>query len=216
MSFLNALASDGLSVGLRFYAARMNRAGEMAVNEAAGPEEAPQTERMAEAERLAKPAPPPPPPKEQTPEEMAAGRAEAQAMLASDASLGRLQAARGESDQAEAAKLFAGGEETADASVMNGEMAAAEQLAGAAQVAGEAEEPDAEEGEEGEDGKDKAGGEELTQEEEEEVQEMKKRDREVRTHELSDRAGRPEICRGRRGAHQQPRFFRSGTGPARR
>lgn len=178
MSFLNALASDGLSVGLRFYAAKINRASEVAATAVTRPEEEQQTSRMAEAERLSKPAPPPPPPlpKEQSPEEMAAGRAEANAILAADGSLGVLQAS-------ETAQMFTAGEEAAGGAVLNGELAAGDQIAGAKAAENSGEPEDAESESEDEGGEGNAVGKELTEEEQKQVQEMKQRDREVRTHE---------------------------------
>lgn len=90
MSYLNALASDGLSVGLRFYTSKLNErktetpalpAAELQAS--ACPAEA---EEKA-AQRVKTPAPQP-----QSSEEMAAGRTDAQARLAADGSLGQLQA----------------------------------------------------------------------------------------------------------------------------
>ena len=99
MSYLNALASNGLSVGLRFYTAKLNeRTAETAIpaaaeSPAAGaacPSEPEETSRQ----RVRAAAPPP-----QTPEERAAGRSEAQARLAEGGSLGQLQSkSRAEAD----------------------------------------------------------------------------------------------------------------------
>ncbi|UQZ89214.1 hypothetical protein C4J81_08410 [Deltaproteobacteria bacterium Smac51] len=191
MSFLNALASDGLSVGLRFYTAKMSRASEMGPAPVSQQEEEQelQTTRSAEAERLSKPAPPPPP-KEQTPEEIAAGRAEANAMLSADGSLGLLQAAAKENQaeqDAEAAQTFTPGEEFANGASLNGELAAGEQLARSSAAAEPEESEESDEakgnGEDGEENTDSAGNKELSEEEKKQVQEMKQRDQEVRTHE---------------------------------
>ena len=90
MSFLNALASDGLSVGLRFYNARMNsRVNEAPTALPIGVSE--EQECSAKTEDV-KPKTLPVPKTPETPAEMAAGRAEAQAMLAADGSLGQLAA----------------------------------------------------------------------------------------------------------------------------
>ncbi|MDR1044508.1 MAG: hypothetical protein LBP33_05230 [Candidatus Adiutrix sp.] len=102
MSFLNALASDGLSVGLRFYNARFQNSGR--VNPAAetwsGTAARPAPATVAQ---LRRPQPlrvvqPP-----QSPEEKAAGRAEAQARLSGEATLGQLQSARAAGDETQAA-----------------------------------------------------------------------------------------------------------------
>ena len=96
MSFLNALASDGLSVGLRFYTDKLNARSSCRAEEVSGwPEEA-QTSpgASAQAEEVKRPQKTTPPPPPQTPEEQAAGRAEAQARLTADAAIGQLQAAK--------------------------------------------------------------------------------------------------------------------------
>ena len=97
MSFLNALASDGLSVGLRFYNAKLNsnrpvqplESGsasgcETEASAAASPAITGRAEASPKSVR---------PPEVLTAEEIAAGRADARARLAEDGSLGLLQAA---------------------------------------------------------------------------------------------------------------------------
>ena len=93
MSYLNALASSGLTVGLRLYAAdhsqRVNRREDAAAMDDLVPFEpaAPGAAAgQAEAGRASRPAPP-----TLSPEERAAGRAEAQAQLAAEGTVGRLQ-----------------------------------------------------------------------------------------------------------------------------
>lgn len=90
MSYLNALASDGLSVGLRFYTSKLN---ERKTEPPALPADEPQASACpAEAGEKAVPRAKTPAPSPQSPEEMAAGRTDAQARLAADGSLGQLQA----------------------------------------------------------------------------------------------------------------------------
>ena len=104
MSFLNALASDGLSVGLRFYNARMNaRVNENpAVQSLAVAEESDCRSKVEDAPKSS----PRTARTSATAEEMAAGRAEAKARLAADGSLGQLAASQSqgteEADQAAA------------------------------------------------------------------------------------------------------------------
>ena len=83
MSYLNALASSGLTVGLRFYGADHGQR----VNKPAPPadDRVPQAGSV-EAGREVRPAPPPP-----SPEERAAGQAEARAQLEAEGTVGRLQ-----------------------------------------------------------------------------------------------------------------------------
>lgn len=128
MSFLNALASDGLSVGLRFYNAKMNGRSVQQVLErepvAAGEAREPACQaKIATAaahKNTARPAAP------LTAEEMAAGRAEARSRLVEGGYLGLLQAAAGpEKNEAE----------TAEAAVQTGMtgFAATETLSGVAE-----------------------------------------------------------------------------------
>ncbi len=159
MSFLNALASDGLSVGLRLYTAKLNNrtsgvaAGEPAEETPALPGlPAPAEESKASGQAASTPLPP------LTPEERAAGRAEARAKLAADGSLGQLQAS--------AAPPAAGDEDEP-------------------QVGGQGLTPEEEPGE-GQTGQAAASAgptRELTEEEKQTVEKMKQRDREVRAHE---------------------------------
>lgn len=144
MSYLNALASDGLSVGLRFYTAKLNEKTSQppvvsAPAEAVAPEktEEPGSRPKAPAPRL-------------NPEEAAAGRAEAHSRLAADAAIGRLQA-RGR-DEALA-------DDPAD---------------------DPAEEPQEQAGQSADLAADPRR---LTPEEQKQVDEMQRRDREVRAHE---------------------------------
>ena len=123
MSFLNALASDGLSVGLRFYNARMNNR----VNEepaVQSPAVAEESGCQAKVENV-KPKLPPKP--QETAEEMAAGRAEAKARLAADGSLGQLAASQSHGSEeakanqaAPAADEAEGGQAAAPAPVSGG------------------------------------------------------------------------------------------------
>ncbi|MDR2724896.1 MAG: hypothetical protein LBC90_02275 [Candidatus Adiutrix sp.] len=90
MSFLNALASSGLTVSLRFcdHIQRANKSeavpsADQILPESAGGAEA---AALAEAPRASRPAPPP-----LSPEERAAGRAEAKAQLTAEGALGLLQ-----------------------------------------------------------------------------------------------------------------------------
>jgi hypothetical protein len=87
MSFINALASSGLTVGLRFYTAEHIRKQSEAASLPADP--APPAEAACPAGegcRASRPAAPPP----LSPEERALGRAEAQAQLAAEGALGLL------------------------------------------------------------------------------------------------------------------------------
>jgi hypothetical protein len=95
LSYLNALASNGLSVGLRVWNPR--------AGPAARPAEEPSAYEPAESSRI-EPVKPPgqtarTEPVPQTPEEKAAGRAEALAQLASAASLGILETKNARSEQ---------------------------------------------------------------------------------------------------------------------
>lgn len=141
MSFLNALASGGLSVGLRIYNSRLNESAELRKQESLAPieeETAPPPKAADSVPKKAKTRP-----EEQSPEERAAGRAEAGVMLASDACLGRLKAAD---------------EEAADKS------------------------GDPKNDEEKEEGA-APGGQNLDEEEKQQIEELKRRDREVKAHE---------------------------------
>ncbi len=93
MSFLNALASDGLSVGLRFYTAKLNSRTMESVSPGEAAEVSGLTRGVAAPLEPAKTAPVAAPKPAPTPEELAAGRAEAKARLTGDGSLGQLQAA---------------------------------------------------------------------------------------------------------------------------
>jgi hypothetical protein len=110
MGYLNALASGGLSVGLRFYAARLNELSRQE-RAPAGPDdfEPPET-APGQREEAKKTAPAPPPP--QTEEEVAAGRAEARARLEADGRLGHFRSGLsgwvGEEDKAEEEKTEEG------------------------------------------------------------------------------------------------------------
>lgn len=95
MSFLNALASDGLSVGLRLYTDRLNSrpSFQSACNPVDDLSSSPEIDEnplvpSAVVDKPAKPTPLKP----LTPEEIAANRADAQARLRADGSLGQLQA----------------------------------------------------------------------------------------------------------------------------
>ncbi|MDR1921486.1 MAG: hypothetical protein LBS31_07060 [Candidatus Adiutrix sp.] len=90
MSFLNALASDGLTVGLRFYNSRLNERNSAITacgdeEEAAVAGSSPKENDAAQVGRAAISN------RRPTPEEMAAGRAEAQKMLEEQGALGALQ-----------------------------------------------------------------------------------------------------------------------------
>ena len=132
MSFLNALASDGLSVGLRLYTERLNAQSPARAAEASSCQEAPPTPASGpaveseETKPQRKPAPAPLP---QTPEEQAAGRAEAQARLASDAAIGQLQTAKQANPAAKSENPAEGQEDVQGAessgSVLSGAAAAA-------------------------------------------------------------------------------------------
>jgi hypothetical protein len=156
MSYLNALASSGLTVGLRFYAAdhsqRVNRREDAAAADDLAPfAPAAQAEAMgsAEAGRASRPAPP-----VLSPEERAAGRAEVKAQLAAEGTVGRLQ-----SDFASPVAAQSGEAEEEDE--------AGEETAGAADDSGQAEGP----------------LKKLTPEEEAEVRKLAQRDQEVKAHE---------------------------------
>lgn len=176
MSYLNALASDGLSVGLRFYTAKLNeRAPETLALPVACPPEPEESVRQR-----AKAAAPP----SQTAEEVAVGRTEAQARLAEDGSLGRLQAKSqaGADNQAQESQIKA----DLQTSAKNGESGVASvqytyttgpddnryisgvQGGGAGETAAASAQTDPRR---------------LSEEEREQVEEMKDRDREVKTHE---------------------------------
>ncbi|MDR3038436.1 MAG: hypothetical protein LBV21_03970 [Candidatus Adiutrix sp.] len=155
MSYLNALASDGLSVGLRIYSARLNSlsraAGRAEVEPAASgrPETAAgAAEAEEDGRRVARPAPGQPP---QTPEERAAGRAEAQAQLAAEGSLGQLRQSYAETPAPTSA------EEPEDTPGATDPEAAPGQSQGPAK--------------------------ELSEAEKQEVQKLAQRDREVKAHE---------------------------------
>lgn len=142
MSFLNALASDGLSVGLRFYNARMNsRVNEIQAEPSVGALEEPGCRVKSEELR---PESPKASVASATPEEMAAGRAEARAMLAAEGSLGLLAASRPPES--------------------------AETESGQAGISAES-------------GEDSANPRDLSEEEKQQVDDLQRRDREVRAHE---------------------------------
>ncbi|GHV57673.1 hypothetical protein FACS189460_4630 [Deltaproteobacteria bacterium] len=156
MSYLNALASDGLSVGLRLYSDRLNSLSRAAGRAEAEPVAFGRPEAAAgaaeaeeEGRRVARPALAPQPP--QTPEERAAGRAEAQAQLAAEGALGQLRQSYAETPAPASA---------AEAAVEPGET-----------------------GSEGDAGPSQGPVKELTEAEKQEVQELTRRDREVRAHE---------------------------------
>ena len=153
MSYLNALASSGLTVGLRFYeplprANRSEAAPPAYPTESAGQ---PEAAVSAEAPRASRPAPPP-----LTPEERAAGRAEAKAQLTAEGALGRLQPGLATPEgEAEAPKTApVDGEKTAEPT-------------GAGGASGQAEGP----------------LKKLSPEEEAQVSKLAQRDQEVKAHE---------------------------------
>jgi len=156
MSYLNALASSGLTVGLRFQTA--SQARRTPVSEAA-----PKADKLVpekdpgEAVRAA--APP------LSPEERAAGRAEAQAQLEAEGVLGRLGVTYPEPPPSEAAP------------------AEAEEEAAGAQLAVPGAKEEAEEPAEAENGKNEGALKELTPEEEAQVRQLAQRDQEVKAHE---------------------------------
>ena len=146
MSYLNALASGGLTVGLNFYSSRLSgpsRADQAEAEPIVRGGQVTAAEEPSEISRSARPAAP-----AQTLEERAAGRAEAQAQLAAEGALVQLQPSRtvGEAP---------GGEERPTAG--DGSAAVDRRGSGPAQ--------------------------ELTEEEKRQVQDLARRDREVRAHE---------------------------------
>ena len=205
MSFLNALASNGLSVGLRFYNARMNNAAQAesarrpAALESPAEKSCPASSSNPEAAK-SRPAPP-----SQTLEEMAVGRAEARARLSSEGTLGQLLAAAGEENretgvsqtldsqqkrelaelQARESRIKAEVEASVQKGVPGAEAVEYEYTVGpdgqryisglkddqasadkAAEAQGAAQDPK-----------------ELSEEEKQQVEDLKRRDQEVRTHE---------------------------------
>ena len=161
MSYLNALASSGLTVGLRFNAVSQSRRAP--VIEAAPKADSLVPGKEAGPVEAARSALPP-----LSPEERAAGRAEAQAQLAAEGVLGRLGVTYPEPAPYEPT--------TAEADAEAGEQLA---VPGAKEEA--AEEQPAESGKES----DRAEGavKELTPEEEEQVRKLAQRDQEVKAHE---------------------------------
>lgn len=179
MSFLNALASDGLTVGLRFYNAKMNAAkapgnasGTASCESAENSVTATEEKERPSLRSVSKPS-------NISPVDEAAGRVEAKALLAEKGALGLIQAA----PQPEPAPNGTSGSEA------EVEEQAANALYGAL-PGNEALAEDIEEGtgggiaEDEESGNAAQGpGKDLNEEEQRQVQEMKDRDREVRTHE---------------------------------
>ena len=87
MSYLNALASSGLTVGLRFYAAEHSQRANKREDALAADNLIPaEPAALVEAGRVSRPVAP-----SLSPEERAAGRAEARAQLEADGAVGRLQ-----------------------------------------------------------------------------------------------------------------------------
>ncbi len=169
MSFLNALASDGLSVGLRYYTAKMNQRCDGGAAGSCGADQASlmadsllgtQDVRVVDAtEKAAKPQ------QNQTPAEMMAGRMDAQARLAGDGGLGQLQAAssRANSTGRKGEGSGAASESSAKASATEG----GEQKSDSAEPASPTKE--------------------LNPEEKKQLAEMQQRDREVKAHEQAHR-----------------------------
>lgn len=145
MSFLNALATDGLSVGLRISNARLNDSAALRQREVTAlPDQSPVRPVAAKesAPRTAAKN------REQSAEERASGRAEACAALEAEGCLGRIQAAEQEPEEQDAEKK-------------DGEK---------------------------EEGASPAGAQDLTEEEKKQVEELKRRDREVKAHEQAHMA----------------------------
>ena len=161
MSYLNALASSGLTVGLRFTAVSQTRRAP--VSEAAPKADSLAPEKEAGPVEAAHSASPP-----ISPEERAAGRAEAQAQLAAEGVLGRLGVTYPEAPPSEPT--------TAEA-----EAEAGEQLAGPGAKEEAAGEEPAET--ENESGRTEGAVKQLTPEEEEQVRKLAQRDQEVKAHE---------------------------------
>ncbi len=205
MSFLNALASNGLSVGLRFYNAKLNSAAKAEEAQRAAVQEA--AEETCPAGQAAAPAQSPaartsPATPLLSPEQMAAGRAEAKARLSSEGSLGRLLAA-GQMEEAAARSLSSEEQRQLDELKAREDKIKAEVEAslqkgvpGADSVEYEYQTgPDGrryisgiKDGQEnGEEGAPAQAGpkssDELSEEERRQVEELKRRDQEVRTHE---------------------------------
>jgi hypothetical protein len=147
LSYLNALASSGLSVGLRLYGTRPSQVSNLSEPATQELEECPKTDPAKATEKSAKAEPTP-----LTPEERAAGHADAIARLASAGSIGHLQESR------------------AARTEKKGENANSDKATAATED------------------EDAAVYQELTEEEEKLVEQLKARDREVRAHEAAHKS----------------------------
>lgn len=187
MSFLNALASDGLSVGLRIYTEKLNSrpnspSAPSAVDEAEATSsvENNQLAPVAAVEKSYKSIPV----RVETPEEIAANRIAAQAMLGAVASLGQLQATEAEKQAVTGVKISDSSKKSEDDGpvettdkIVNNSLSSAPGVektpvsASTSNIETQEEIPA------------KGTSLDLSQEEQEEVDSMKDRDREVRQHE---------------------------------
>jgi hypothetical protein len=179
MSYLNALASAGLTVGLRFFPA--NTARRAPVSEAAPVADRPVSSGEAGPVETVRAASKP-----LSPEERAAGWAEARAQLAAEGILGRLGLASPEAAGLAAAEMEAEEAEKEVAWVQSA-VAGTEKETAVAQPAEVETEEEAAGSQSAEDEKDSGPTEgavkELTPEEEAQVRKLAQRDREVRAHE---------------------------------